>query len=95
MPKIRRNTLDEQQVKNLWMQFNNESKSCFQSFPEAIRKADAACEGRCKYGSQCVNAEHIGEWGQEFWDALPDSPSIRKDEFFRIRDIAEWWCFGD
>ena len=87
--------MDRQQILNLWKQFNHESKPYFQTYSEAVHIANAKCSGHCKYGEECTDADYIGEWCQEFWDALPDELAIRQDEFFRISDIAEWWCFGD
>lgn len=39
--------------------------------------------------------DKVGQFCQEFWELLPDSPSIRFGAFFKLCDFAEDWCFGD
>ena len=31
---------------------------------------------------------------QDFWEELPDDPSIRRGPFFEICDLAERYCFS-
>lgn len=42
-----------------------------------------------------TDAERIGEFWQDFWEALPEDSSIRTAPFFTVCDLAEWFCFGD
>lgn len=39
------------------------------------------------------DARKVGAFFQHFWDALPDSPSIRTTAFFDVCDIAELYSF--
>lgn len=43
--------------------------------------------------SSCTKAEALRPF-QDFWEALPDSPAIRRGPFFDICDLAEEYCFG-
>jgi len=89
--------MTDEEVVRAWVELCD-LKTYFSKFSGAVEAVEAAnreLKGEVIYGIPNAKAEKIGEWCQTFWEALPDSGAIRREPFFKIRDIAKWQCFGD
>lgn len=100
MSQIKRVDMDHQKVLEAWKKLCAEHKAYFEKFVLATKRADQmlaikAPSGRLKYGQDCADSYVIGDWCQEFWFALPDTPDTRTLAFFMVCDVAEWFMDGD
>lgn len=87
--------MDHQKVLEAWKLLCTEHTAYFDLYADAVKQADRNVTGRIKYGQDSVFSQAIGDWCQEFWLALPDTPTIRTRTFFIVCDIAEWHMYGD
>lgn len=96
--------VDQTEVIEKWALLCDEHRDYFQRFYEAVNAANKMSVEKYKlarsdepvvYGQRHTNAELIGAWCQDFWEALPDHPYIHGPSFYVVCDIAEWYCLGD
>lgn len=68
-------------------------------FPDSVAEANyyagITFEEIMEFNFDEFNEYKVGQWFQDFWEALPDNASIRFGAFYKICDIAEQYCFGE
>jgi hypothetical protein len=72
--------------------FKQYSKDFLSSYIRACEQESLDPNNRSKWP---MNWEKLGSFCQSFWEALPDSASIRQGAFFKLCDFSEDYCFGD
>lgn len=74
-------------------------KEYVKHFPDSVNEANyysgITFEAISKLDFDEFSEYKVGQWFQDFWEALPDSASIRFGAFYKICDIAEEFCYGE
>lgn len=88
-------TPTEQQILDKAKAFlaDSESKAYLATYSNAVYRARVRT-GWDPASCSVSDAKVVGAFFQYLWEELPDQPSIRRQPFFAVCDIAELYCFA-